>query len=82
MSHTLRDPVNHRRLAAMLAIEVPSIGGAPQGTTNTEMAGADVSRDETLGDVALAPGSLDAMSPGLFVQYLPGSPGPTSSPIN
>jgi hypothetical protein len=82
MSHTLRDPINRRQPAAMLSIEVPGAGGAPQGTTDTEMAGADVSRDATLGDAALAPGSLDAMSPGLFVQYLPGSPGPTSSPIN
>jgi hypothetical protein len=46
------------------------------------MAGVGVFRVVALGDAALAPGSLDAMGPGLPGQYLLGSPGSTSTPIN
>jgi hypothetical protein len=66
----------------MLATEVPGVGDAPQGAADTEMAGAGISGDNTLGDAALAPGSLGTMNPGSPGQYLSGSPSSASPSIN
>jgi hypothetical protein len=65
-----------------LATEALSAGGALQGASDTEMVGVGISGDVALGDVALDPGFLGAMSPGLPGQYLSGSPGSVSPPIN
>jgi hypothetical protein len=65
-----------------VATEVPGVDGSPHGTVGTEMAAAGVSGDATSGDVALAPWSLDAMSPGLLRLYPPGSPGSMSVDVS
>jgi hypothetical protein len=75
-------PVIHRCPLVMLSTKVSCAGGAPRGAADTKKAGAGISRDVAFGDVALAPRSLGAMSPGLPREYLPGSPSSVSLPIN
>jgi hypothetical protein len=73
-SRTLLVPVVHRQLTMVLAMEVPSTGGASQGVVGTEMSCALVYRSVAAGGAASAPRSSGIMSPELPRPYLPALP--------